>query len=70
VSLRWSGHTGHAAQQLTGKTLDVVPRKGCKVVLLEKIIDTHAEELRDETYVVPMIKPREQMYAVAGNLSD
>jgi hypothetical protein len=37
--------TGYTAQKLLRKRLDMIARKGGKIVLLEKVIDTHAEQL-------------------------
>ena len=51
--------TSNTAQQLTGKRLNVMTGKWRKVVLLQKIVHTHPQQLRDYTNVVAMIKPLE-----------
>jgi hypothetical protein len=43
----------------------MVARKRCKVVFLQKVVHTHAKKLRNETYVVPMVEPIQQMNTVA-----
>lgn len=49
--------TGYTAQELPCERLDVVTWEGSEIVLLQKVVDTHAQELGDETYVVSVIKP-------------
>ena len=53
--------TCDAAKQLTCESLNVMAGKWCKVIFLEEVIDTHPKELGDETYVVPMVKPVQEM---------
>lgn len=53
----------HTAKQLSREILDMVTGKGGEFVLLQKVIDTHAQKLRDQAYVVPMIEPMEEMNA-------
>jgi hypothetical protein len=57
--------TCNTTQELSSKILDVVPRKRCKLVFLEEIINTHSKELRHEAYMVSMIKPMQEVYAFA-----
>lgn len=52
-----NGHTGNTAQELSGERLDVIAWEGGEIVLLEEIVYTHAEELRYEAYMVPMVEP-------------
>ena len=40
--------------------------EGRKVVLLEKVVDTHAQQLGDETYVVPVVEPVQEVDAFAA----
>jgi hypothetical protein len=47
----------NTAQQLTGERLDVMAGKWGKVVLLQKIVHTHPQQLRDYTDVVAMVEP-------------
>lgn len=35
--------TSHAAEKLLSKRLNMVARKGGEIILLEKVINTHAE---------------------------
>ena len=43
----------------------MVPRKRGKIIFLEKVVNTHAQKLRHQTNMVPVIKPAQKMDAVA-----
>lgn len=38
----------------------------CKVVLLEKVVHAHPQELRDETNVVAVVEPLQEVYTFAN----
>lgn len=57
--------TGDAAEQLPGKILNLIAWKRSKVVLLEEVIHTHAEQFRHEAYVIPMVKPVQEVNTFA-----
>lgn len=55
--------TRNAGQELPGKLLNMRSGERVKLVLLEKVIDTHAEELGDDTDVITMVKRLDQVDA-------
>jgi hypothetical protein len=40
-----------------------MPGKGSELVLLEKVVDAHAEKLGNETNVIAMVKPIQKVDA-------
>ena len=58
--------TCDAAQELSGKGLDVMARKGSELVVLEKVVYAHAEKLGYEADVVAMVEPVQKMNAFTG----
>lgn len=61
--------TGDGAQELAGKVLDMMPRKRRKVVLLEKVVDAHPQQLADDADVVAVVEPAEEVYAFTAQTS-
>jgi hypothetical protein len=55
--------TSHTAEKLLGERLDMIARERSKIVLLEKVIDTHAEQLGHQAYVIPIVKPIQNVNA-------
>jgi hypothetical protein len=43
-------------------------REWCKVVLLEEVVDAHTQQLRNQTDMVSVIEPAEEMDTVADSL--
>lgn len=39
----WKTHTGHAAEELARKGLDMIAWKWGEIIFLEKVVHTHAE---------------------------
>ena len=62
--LRFSGypqgsdgeHTSYAGEELPGKALDLAARKGNKLVALEKVEYTLAEQVCDNAYMVAKVE--------------
>lgn len=48
---------------MPSKRLDLMAWERRKVILLEEVVDAHAQQLGDQTYVIPMVEPVEEMYA-------
>jgi hypothetical protein len=56
--------TSHAIQQLVGEFINVGSREWLKLIILQEVINTHSQELRDKTDVVAMIEPIEEVDAI------
>jgi hypothetical protein len=59
--------TRNAGQELPGELQDMRSGERVKVVFLEKVIDTHAEELGDDADVITMVESLDQVYALPAS---
>jgi len=55
--------TRNAGQQLPGELLNMRSGERVKLVVLEKVIDTHAEELGDDADMITMVESLDQVDA-------
>ena len=53
-------------QELSCKRLDVDTLERCKLVILEEGAHTHVEEIKHKAYVIPVVRPVEEVDAFAG----
>ena len=56
--------TSNAAQQLTSEILDMPPRERLEIILLEEIVDTHAQQFGYNANMILVIELFNDMYAL------